>query len=231
MSDIEHHPGPCFIWLAQAGIAVAEAAIADHQDDLFSDERDAIASALPKRRREFATGRRLARLAMAQLGVEPRSLPVGPHREPLWPAALCGSITHTEGWCAAAVAQKGAGIAAIGFDLERDGPLAQDLIDAVCTEAERDHLAQQTHARRSHQAHRIFSAKESFYKAQFAITGRYLDMHDVTVTLGLTDGRFVVEMNVDAAPFHRGRQFEGRLQSINGHIATAVVMSASSVNC
>src|SRR3954466_8638481 len=71
---------------------------------LFPEELPLIASAVEKRRLEFGRGRQCARAALRRLGVPDGPLPSGSQREPLWPAAAIGSITHTEGLCVAAVA-------------------------------------------------------------------------------------------------------------------------------
>ena len=51
------------------GMVMIAGAIADHVAKLTAAERPAIAKAVDKRRREFATGRYLAKQAMARIGV------------------------------------------------------------------------------------------------------------------------------------------------------------------
>src|SRR2546430_2701154 len=75
-------------------VAVGEA-FADPPDiELLGPERAAVGTAVPKRQREFATGRACARQALAQLGLPPAPLERGPRGEPQWPARGGGSITH-----------------------------------------------------------------------------------------------------------------------------------------
>src|SRR5215469_3139377 len=68
---------------------------------LAPEEAAHVARAVPKRVGEFAAGRACARRALEQLGVPDFVLRVGPHREPIWPVGMAGSITHTAGFCAA----------------------------------------------------------------------------------------------------------------------------------
>src|SRR6202022_3165764 len=68
----------------------------------FPGEESLIVNAVEARRREFITARRCAREALAKLGYAPVPIRAGRKREPLWPAGLVGSITHTTGFRAAA---------------------------------------------------------------------------------------------------------------------------------
>src|SRR4051812_9450636 len=90
--------------------------------DLFPSEREALGSAVEKRRREFTTGRACARQALSRLGTPVVALPSGPHGEPLWPAGTVGSITHCRGYRACAVARSEA-VTALGIDAEPNEPL------------------------------------------------------------------------------------------------------------
>jgi hypothetical protein len=74
--------------------------------DVHCDELRLMASAVPRRRAEFAAGRACARAALRRLGINGWPLLVGSKREPLWPAGVVGSITHTDGLVAAAVSRR-----------------------------------------------------------------------------------------------------------------------------
>src|SRR5438874_13378259 len=85
-------------------VAVGEA-FGDLPDaPLLGPEAAAVASAVPSRQREFATGRACARQALAALGVAPVPLDRGAGGAPAWPAGGVGSITHCAGYRGAAVA-------------------------------------------------------------------------------------------------------------------------------
>lgn len=143
----------------------------DPEQGLLQPELPFIAKAVPKRRREFAAGRRAARAAMAELGLPPAPIPVGSGREPLWPDGLVGSIAHCDTLCVAAVSQSHQ---SLGIDIEEATPLPADLEDTICTPSERawlDTLPQET---RGLAAKKLFSAKEAVYKAQYPLTGQVI---------------------------------------------------------
>ena len=53
---------------------------------------------------EFTAGRLCAVQAIRGLGGSETEIPVGERGEPIWPKGFVGSITHTQGYAAAAVA-------------------------------------------------------------------------------------------------------------------------------
>src|SRR5215207_7627379 len=84
---------------------------------LLDAEKTAVSSLAPRRRREFALGRRCAREALRGLGFRGASIPPGPHGEPTWPDGVVGSITHTDRFWAAAACYRRS-YRAIGIDAE-----------------------------------------------------------------------------------------------------------------
>lgn len=157
---------------------------------LWDEETAAVARAIPKRRAEFAAGRSAARAAMAEIGIAPVAIPQGRDRAPLWPAGLAGSIAHCDTCCIAAVALHGH-YAALGVDIEPATRLATDLIEVICTPAERAWLGNQPDPGLA--AKVIFSAKEAVYKAQYPLTGKVIGFD--AVTLEMTAGAFRVVNN------------------------------------
>ena len=147
---------------------------------LLDTETPTIARAVAKRRLEFTAGRIAARAAMADLGLPPAPVPMGPDRAPIWPEGLTGSIAHCATACIAAVTPLSA-VRSIGLDIEEATPLAPDLWDTICTPVERTWLATRPEADRGLQAKRIFSAKEALYKAQYPLTRRLLEFREVEV--------------------------------------------------
>jgi len=91
---------------------------------LFPEDERAVARAVGKRRREFATARFYARTALARLGLDPAPIVPGPRGEPGWPAGVVGSMTHCAGYRAAAVA-RAEDVLTIGVDAEPDEPLPE----------------------------------------------------------------------------------------------------------
>ncbi|MEU7305883.1 4'-phosphopantetheinyl transferase superfamily protein [Streptomyces sp. NPDC007206] len=152
---------------------------------LFPEEEAVVARSVGERRREFATGRRCARLSLAALGLPAQPLRSGPHGEPLWPEGVVGALSHCAGYRVAAVA-RATDLAALGIDAETAGPLPDGVLEAVSLPEERAHLARL----RAAQPHLpwdrlLFSAKESVYKAWFPLARTMLgfDMARLSFTV------------------------------------------------
>ncbi|MGH8228877.1 MAG: 4'-phosphopantetheinyl transferase family protein [Steroidobacteraceae bacterium] len=148
-----------------------------------------VTHAAPKRAAEFAAGRACARTALAALGISGFALRPGPNREPAWPAGVVGSITHTAGYCGAAVARQSQ-LLCLGIDAERRGRVHRRLWHRITTKAERVWLEGLPHERASDMAAVIFSAKEAFFKAQFPLTREWLAFADVSVSAEAGSVRF-----------------------------------------
>ncbi len=161
-------------------------------EKIYPEERALVACAVEKRRREFAAGRACAHRAMAQLGVEPTPVLVGPNREPLWPDSLVGSITHCEGYVAAAVAPRSS-LFTIGIDAEPNEPLADEVLALVASGPEARMIAEQLDRRPDLRWDRLlFSAKEAVYKAWFPVMKQWLDFDQAEIEFG--DGSFVAHL-------------------------------------
>ena len=107
---------------------------------------------------------------------------MGADRVPRWPAGATGSITHTDGFCAAVVARS-ARIRALGLDAERENSVKPDLWRRICTAAELAGLREQDEHTALGAATLLFSAKEAFYKCQHALTGQWLGFSDISITI------------------------------------------------
>ena len=148
--------------LLPPGVAVVEAFEDRLGEPVFPGEEDLVAQAVEARRREFVTARRCAREALAKLGHEPAPIRVGPKREPLWPVGVVGSITHTTGFRAVAVAPRNV-IASLGIDAEQNESLPHGVEELVTIPGEPKMLAALARAFPAVQWDRLlFSAKE-FY--------------------------------------------------------------------
>jgi enterobactin synthetase component D len=181
--------------LSFSGTTAARAA-----DTLVGDEPAAVAAALPARAQEFATGRWCARRALAGLGLDGRQeIPVGPHREPVWPVGINGSLSHTRGFVAAMVAT---GTDGVGIDVERT--------DHVLGDAEWRFISTGETAPSMVDRLTIFSAKEAFFKLVFARVGRAFGFRACRVTLAEPLRGLAIEVLEDLSPSVRaGRSFEG----------------------
>ncbi|WP_353473417.1 4'-phosphopantetheinyl transferase superfamily protein [Salipiger sp. H15] len=148
------------------GIAWAVSEPVADLGELFPEERDCIARAVPKRQAEFAGGRLAARAALRQLGFPARAIPKAQDRAPVWPEGVVASITHAGGICLA-MAARARDWRGLGVDLERDEPMRSEMIPAIASVTE---LARLSPLPFSRAAMRIFSAKEAAYKAQYPLT-------------------------------------------------------------
>ncbi|MFJ9538550.1 4'-phosphopantetheinyl transferase [Streptomyces sp. NPDC101225] len=213
-------------------------AVEVHGDDggeyapLYPEEAAVVARAVPKRRREFALARACARRAMDKLGVPPQPLLPGERGAPVWPPGLVGSMTHCDGYCAAALA-RAADLASLGIDAEPHQPLPEGVLEAVALPTETQRLRRLAGERPGvHWDRLLFSAKESVYKAWFPLTGRWLDFTeaDIEVSVGPDaplHGGLRAELLVPG-PLVGGRRlghFEGRWTVQRGLAATAITVS------
>ncbi|UVK49305.1 4'-phosphopantetheinyl transferase superfamily protein (plasmid) [Mesorhizobium sp. AR07] len=189
----------------------------------MAEEESAIATAAESRRREFSIGRACARAALSKLGFSPCAIPSGPHREPLWPPGVVGSITHCAGFCAAAVAQHG-DYAALGIDAEVDEELPSGVLELISVDEERYWLANAP--RRLNWDRLLFSAKESIFKAWFPLTREWLGFEDAVVTIIPDDGTFHARLPHTFLPAEdHAWELRGRFIISNGLILTAVFVT------
>jgi len=168
--------------LFPSNVAVLVSAVDETLEGLLPEELALVARAVPKRQHEFATGRRLARRLLANLGCREEPLLADGDRVPRWPAGIVGSISHGHGLCAVAAAPRGA-IRGLGIDVEEADAVRPELWRRVLRPEEEKWLRAQPDARQLQLAAVFFSAKEALYKAQFPLTGARLGFHDVLVEL------------------------------------------------
>ncbi len=134
------------------------------------------------RRATFLLGRAAAGQALGALGLAASPIGRGSAGEPLWPAGVVGSITHTAG-LALAVVSRVAVCGGIGVDLERvlRAPTAAE-IRHVCLA--RESIWVDEPAARSARSERftaLFATKEAVYKALDPRWRVRLGFHDVEV--------------------------------------------------
>ncbi len=180
---------PYLAELFPAGVVVTQTITPGDASLLLAAEAACLGRAVPKRVREFAAGRVCARRALNQFGVADFALIVGGDREPLWPAGYVGSITHTEGLCAAVVAER-ARFLGLGIDVERQGGVGRQLWPSICNPSEAAWLEGSREERAIDLATVIFAAKEAFYKAQFPLVRERLHFHDAAIRIADRDAAF-----------------------------------------
>jgi 4'-phosphopantetheinyl transferase EntD len=146
---------------------------------------------------------------------------------PPWPPGTLGSITHCDGYTAAAAAPAD-GLRLLGIDAEPNAALPPGVLDIVALPPEQLALRELAEWRSEVSWDRmLFCAKEAVYKAWFPAQRRWLGFDDVHVSLEL-DGSFAVHMLLDdTGDFFREKSaVEGRWIARDGFIVTALTAAA-----
>jgi 4'-phosphopantetheinyl transferase EntD len=215
--------------LLPAGVASAEAFDDTADPGLFPEEQAVIANAIDRRRHEFGTARRCARLAMAELGIPAAPLLPGEGRAPQWPDAVVGSLTHCAGYRAAAVARAHT-THTIGIDAEPDEPVSRAVADLITLPAERRHLAELAAIGGGvHWDRLLFSCKEAVYKAWYPLARRWLGFESAVVRIDPGRSAFTARVLVPG-PVVDGRElldFSGRWLARGGLLLTAIAVPAA----
>lgn len=197
-------------------VASAHTSAPGHESMLLPEEAALIDRWAPRRVAEFAAGRDCARRALGAIGHADWALLRGGDREPLWPDGVVGSITHTDGYCAAAVA-RAAEIVSLGIDAEEHDRLPEGVLRRIALPEEeawiRAHEGGGVHWDRV-----LFSAKEAVFKTWFPLTHRWLEFEGARIELApdpsgahaedeLAQGSFTATLLVDP-PVVDGRALE-----------------------
>jgi 4'-phosphopantetheinyl transferase EntD len=201
----------------------------DLEATLYPEEEAVVQNAVEKRRREFVTARTCARQALAELGLPPQAIPCGAKGEPVWPDGAVGSITHCDGYRAAAVART-ADLLTLGVDTEPNLPLPEGLLGDVSLPDEREWLRRlSAEAPLVNWDRLLFCLKESIYKAWFPLAERWLGFEDARVTIDVTRGTFAANLLVRGPALGAGelRSFRGRWLAADGLLLAAIALPAS----
>ena len=193
--------------LLPAGVTWAWSDQPDGAEPLLPLELDATINMSPDRLRSYRQGRSCARQALAGLGLAVHAVPSGEAREPVWPAGISGSISHS-GDVAVAVAARQESVGAVGIDLEADaGPLEPEVAALICTAAERSTVTRGLPG----DADRLrFAIKESVYKCVWPELRRFIDFREVEIDLRADDRSF------RARPSQPAADLEGVLPALRG---------------
>jgi 4'-phosphopantetheinyl transferase EntD len=209
--------------LLPAEVVSADVLGDDPDARLLPEEEPDVAKAVEKRVREFTIARSCARRALGKLGLPEVPILRGEKRQPLWPAGIVGSITHTKGYYAAAVARADE-VLTVGIDAETHAELPDGVLGVVTLPEEREMLAGLPEG--TFWGRILFSAKESVYKAWFPLTEKWLGFGDARLTFHPDENRFWVELLVEP-PLVRGvplTGFEGRYLVRDGYVVTAIAV-------
>ena len=192
------------------------------QGILYPEEEAYMTNAVSKRRREFTAGRLCARRALVRFGIKNFPILVGTNREPIWPTGIVGSISHTERYCGIAVAKKNQ-TESLGLDIECIGKLSKDCWRQIFTRHELSWIDSRSPDRKQEYATLIFSAKECLYKCQYTISKRWLDFHDVMITVNTDVSEFVAifQANIGSS-FKKGTYLKGKFLLCGGYVCTGM---------
>ncbi|WP_433325874.1 4'-phosphopantetheinyl transferase family protein [Spirillospora sp. CA-294931] len=204
------------------GSAMTAEAFGDELFDaeIFPEEERVIARAVAKRRNDFISARACARQALGKLGVDPVPILPGERGAPGWPPGIVGSMTHCEGYRAAAVARS-SDLISLGLDAEPDGPLPEGVLDQIARAEELPRLAALPPG--VHWDRLLFSAKESIYKTWFPLARRWLGFEEASVTFG-RDGTFTATILQAGPPAALAGTVHGRWLARDGLVVTAIAV-------
>lgn len=173
---------------------------------VHAEEASLVEKAVESRRREFATGRRLAHELLDAMGHARAPLLPGSRRGPEWPKGVIGSISHARS-VAAVVVAKGPPFTAIGLDVEGAEALRAELIDTVLTAHERLELTGDAIGARAKLA---FAAKECAYKAWSPTLHAMPEFTDVEIDFDPQRSSFKARLLPRSATSFEARSLRGR---------------------
>ncbi|MEV0712947.1 4'-phosphopantetheinyl transferase Npt [Nocardia aurea] len=211
---------------------VASAELLAYPDDLkpHPAEEHLIAKSVDKRRRDFIGARYCARQALEQLGEPAVAIGKGERGMPLFPRGIVGSLTHCDGYRAAALAHK-LRFRSVGIDAEPHGALPEGVLDSVSLPQEREWLGAASTG--LHLDRLLFCAKEATYKAWFPLTLRWLGFEDAHISFTVDElsddagsGTFHSALLIPGQTTDGGvplTSFDGRWVIGDGLILTAIV--------
>ncbi|MGW4245255.1 4'-phosphopantetheinyl transferase Npt [Nocardia sp. NPDC004722] len=214
------------------GVAAAELTVYPEDLKPHPGEEHLIARAVEKRRRDFIGARYCARQALEQLGEPAVAIGKAEDGAPAWPRGIVGSLTHCDGYKAAALGHK-LRVRSIGIDAEPHDRLPDGVLESVSLPPEREWLAAVLPGTDLHLDRLLFCAKEATYKAWRPLTGRWLGFEDAHITFTVDEesagggaGTFHTDLLIPGQVTDGGaplRSFDGRWLISDGLILTAIV--------
>ncbi|AKE41438.1 4-phosphopantetheinyl transferase entD [Corynebacterium kutscheri] len=192
-------------------------------NDLHPLEKVLVTHAVDARKAEFGDARWCAHKALELLGRDTGE-PIlrGERGMPLWPAAVSGSMTHTEGLRAAVVAPRLI-VRSMGLDAELAEPMPEGVLSSISRPSELPQLERLNEIPGVKCADRLlFCAKEATYKAWFPLTHRWLGFEQAEIELR-DDGSFISYLLVRPTPVPF---IEGRWLIKDGYVFAATTVRA-----
>jgi len=197
-----------------------------HDGMILPEEEVFVRRSVLKRRQDYIAGRIAARKALDYLGCPKTPLLVGANRVPLWPLGYIGSISHTDNFCGAAVGYTNV-VKSIGFDAECIQIIDPDCWPQLFTSEELEWIYSRPTQQWNTHATLIFSAKECFYKCQYMLSKKWVDFHDVTITINLHDKSFLARLSIDICEtLPLGTQLYGKYKFNQHRVFTGITLEA-----
>src|SRR5438445_8455407 len=174
----------------------------------------------------FDMGRACAAELLADLGSCETSVPMAADRSPVWPQGYVGSITHTDDLVGVAVARR-KDFRSIGIDAEAiiQPETTVEIEDLCMSETERA-LGDSGAINPQTFASLCFSAKESFFKCLYPLTGVWFDFQDAEIAsfdpdLQLLQMRLLRDL---PSGFRQGQVFGGAFRWTDRRVYTAFAL-------
>ena len=187
-----------------------------------------IQRSVAKRQAEFLAGRICARAALQQLEGSSVIPAIGEDRAPVWPAHICGSITHSTGRAAAIVANK-QHWRGLGMDLENllDNDRAERLSAEILTPAELQRMAAGSREQLGLWVTLTFSVKESLFKALYPIVQKRFYFEHAEVLEWTEAGQVHLRLLTDlSAEWRNGTELEAQFGVLDGQLLSLVSIPA-----
>ena len=217
--------------LVPPAVTTAEAFADLSAAPLSPSEERVIAGAAESRRRAFTTGRTCARRALSDLGATPGPILPGRHGAPIWPADVVGSITHCEGYRAAAVAWRNE-IVGVGIDAEPNRHLPDIVLRRIALPSEQRQLQRLAVLHPAVAWDRLlFSAKEAAYKLWYPLTRGSRQFADTAIGFDASSGTFSAQSGtpIETQTGEAAAELSGKWLMHDGLLITAVVLLGATI--
>jgi enterobactin synthetase component D len=187
-----------------------------------------IQRSVAKRQAEFLAGRICARAALQQLEGSSVIPAIGEDRAPVWPAHICGSITHSTGRAAAIVANK-QHWRGLGMDLENllNTERAERLAGEILTPAEMQRMTAGPREQLALWVTLTFSVKESLFKALYPIVQKRFYFEHAEVLEWSEQGDVRLRLLTDlSAEWRHGTELDAQFGVQDGQLLSLVSIRA-----
>ncbi len=186
--------------------------------------------AVRKRHIEYLAGRWCAREAMRVRHPHhaARIIATGDDRAPVWPDGVVGSITHTQGFASAAVADARE-LRSVGVDSEELFTVerARRLASFFARPGELEALSRSGAFDEAAVASVVFSVKESVFKCLHPFVRAFFGFHAAELVALTREGELRVRLTERlTGEFREGYELAGRVVVTATHVHTAVALSA-----